>query len=213
MTDIVDRIEEKAKTFFTDARGSHGWDHVVRVRALCEHIGPSEGCDMTVLRLSAILHDVGREECDKVNGEKCHAEVGAELTAKILAEEGVSADLIDEVAHCVASHRFRNNVVPQSDEARVLYDADKLDSIGAVGVGRAFLFAGEIGAMLHDPNVDHEKTRSYSPDDTAYREYLAKLRHIHDKMLTPMGKEMAEERNKFMAAFFDRLNFETAGDL
>lgn len=213
MEDIINKIDKKAKSFFKDVRGSHGWDHVTRVLALCERIGPSEKCDMTVLRLSALLHDIGREECDRINGKKCHAEVGAELAEKILVEEGVPAEVIEQVVHCVASHRFRNDVAPQSREARVLYDADKLDSIGAVGVGRAFQFAGEIGAMFHDPNVNPETTESYGHHDTAYREYLVKLSHIHGKMLTVTGREMADARHRFMEEFFERLNREARGVL
>ncbi len=211
MTDIVNLIEKKAKTFFQDARGSHGWDHVLRVVKLCEKIGPQEGCDMTTLKLAALLHDIGRDECDRVNGEKCHAEVGARLAEKILVDAGASDKLRREVIHCVAAHRFRNDIAPESVEAKVLFDADKLDSMGAVGIGRAFQFAGEIGARLHDPEVDPEKTDSYGPEDTAYREYLVKLRHIHGKMITSSGKKIAEERHLFMEEFFKRLNDEAGG--
>jgi uncharacterized protein len=103
--------------------------------------------------------------------------------------------------------------VPRTLEARILFDADKLDSIGAVGIGRAFLFAGEIGAMLHDGAVDVAKTRPYTREDTAYREYLVKLRRVKDRMTTREGKRIAAERHRYMAAFFGRLNKETAGTL
>ncbi len=211
MKDIINKIDGKAKSFFKGVRGSHGWDHVTRVLALCERIGPPENCDMTVLRLSALLHDIGRDECDRINGKKCHAEVGTKLAGKVLVEEGVSSEVVEQVLHCIASHRFRNDVAPQSHEARVLYDADKLDSIGAVGVGRAFQFAGEIGAMFHDPDVNPETTESYGPGDTAYCEYLVKLRHIHGKMLTVTGSKMATARHGFMEEFFERLNREAEG--
>jgi uncharacterized protein len=98
-------------------------------------------------------------------------------------------------------------------EARVLFDADKLDSIGAVGVGRAFLFAGEIGARLHDKTIDVRTSKPYSRDDTAYREYLVKLRRVRERMTTREGRRIAAERHRYMAAFFDRLNKETDGVL
>ncbi|MBI4665877.1 MAG: HD domain-containing protein [Nitrospinae bacterium] len=206
-------VEPLAKSHFESVRGSHGWDHVQRVLKLCEHIGPLEGCDMTVLRLAALLHDIGRNESDAGGGETCHAQLGAEMARGILKEAGADEALIGAVAHCVETHRFRRGAVPVSMEAKVLFDADKLDGIGAVGIGRAFLFAGEIGAMLHDPDVDIEKTESYTEDDTAYREYLVKLRHVKDRMQTKTGKAMAEERHSFMELFFGRLNAETRGEL
>ena len=146
-------------------------------------------------------------------GEHCHAELGAELAEEILREEGSDEKTLGEVIHCVATHRFRGDNPPESVEAKVLFDADKLDSLGAVGIGRAFQFAGEVGAMLHDPDVDPEKTEPYGPDDTAYREYLVKLRHIRERMLTKTGREMAESRSEFMKEFFERLNRETLGDI
>jgi uncharacterized protein len=117
------------------------------------------------------------------------------------------------MVHCIAAHRFRDNKQPETPEARVLFDADKLDSIGAVGIGRAFLFAGEVGAKLHDKAVDPEKSLPYSEEDTAYREYLVKLRYVKDRMLTASGLELAKERHQFMTDFFERLNREVDGDI
>lgn len=115
------------------------------------------------------------------------------------------------MVHCIETHRFRGNNKPQTKEAKVLFDADKLDSIGAVGIGRAFQFAGEVGARLHNGGIDIKQTQSYSKEDTAYREFTVKLRKIKDRMLTEEGKRMAEERHRFMIAFFDRLNDEVEG--
>jgi uncharacterized protein len=85
----------------------------------------------------------------------------------------------------------------------VLFDADKLDAIGAIGVARAFLFAGEIGARLHSDKADIEETSTYSIDDTGYREYLVKLRKIKDRILTREGRKLASGRHAVMEAFFN----------
>lgn len=209
--DLFMELETGAKKLFGDSRGSHGWDHVERVLRLCEKMGPEEGCDMEILRLAALLHDIGREESDRKNGEDCHAELGGRMAEEMMNEAGAALELTENVVHCVEAHRFRRGAEPESIEAKVLFDADKLDSIGAVGVGRAFQFAGEVGARLHDPDVDPENTVPYGPDDTAYREYLVKLRHIEDRMLTATGRKFAEERAEFMREFFDRLNKEAEG--
>ncbi len=133
------------------------------------------------------------------------------MAAQILKKHGVDHDTIARISHCIAAHRYRGRHRPESLEAKILFDADKLDSIGAVGIGRAFLFAGEVGARLHDPSVDVEKTKPYTRDDTAYREFLVKLNRVKDRMFTREGKRIARERHRFMAAFFDRLNKETCG--
>jgi len=210
---ILDQIKKEARRYFTNAKGSHDWQHTERVYNLCVHIGKEVDVDLEVLKLAALLHDIGREHQDKTNGEICHAEKGAILAREIIEKYSTDREKIAKVVHCIESHRFRGDNIPQSEEAKVLYDADKLDSIGAVGIGRAFLFAGEVGAYLHNIGVDIEKTEPYTKEDTAYREFTVKLRTIKDKMLTDEGKRIAEERHAFMEEFFERLNKEVEGDL
>ena len=211
--DLLTQIKEEAKGYFTNAKGSHDWNHTERVYNLCMHIGKKENADLGVLKLAAILHDIGGEYQDKTDGKVCHAEKGALLARELLKEYKVGKERIEKIVHCIECHRFRGDKIPQSKEAKVLYDADKLDSIGAVGIGRAFLFAGEVGAHLHNIGVDIEKTEPYTKEDTAYREFVVKLRKVKDKMLTGEGKRIAEERHRFMDEFFDRLHKEIEGNL
>jgi uncharacterized protein len=210
---LVSRIKEEAGAYFRRARGSHDWDHTERVYRLCLRIGRKEKADLRILELAALLHDIGREEEDRSNGKICHGRTGAALAQGILERQGLDRASVRAVVHCIRTHRFRKRAVPRTLEAKILFDADKLDSIGAVGVGRAFLFAGEIGARLHDKAIDVKKTKPYTREDTAYREYLVKLGRVKDRMTTREGKRIAVERHRFMAAFFDRLNKETDGVL
>ncbi|OGP49645.1 MAG: hypothetical protein A2Y79_04945 [Deltaproteobacteria bacterium RBG_13_43_22] len=190
---------------------SHGWDHVKRVSGLCIKIGKKEKADLTILGLAALLHDIGRKEEQTSKGKICHAQVGAVKAERILSGMGVPDRAKKEVLDCIRSHRFRGKQVPNSLEAKILFDADKLDSIGAVGVGRAFLFAGEVGARLHNSHRDLSQTISYSREDTAYREFQIKLIKIKDRMLTSSGKSLAEGRHRFMIRFFKRLEAEVKG--
>ena len=123
------------------------------------------------------------------------------------------ADIIERIVSCISTHNFKTKSPPVSLEAKILYDADKLDSIGAVGTGRSFMFAQQLGAKLHNHHLDIEKTREYSKDDTAYREYILKRRFVKDKLFTKEGKRIAKGRHDFMVEFFDRLNKEVDGDL
>jgi uncharacterized protein len=208
---VLEAVREESRAYFRNARGSHDWDHTERVYELCLRIGRKEKADLEVLKLAALLHDIGREEEDRTNGRVCHARRSADLARPILERLGVPERQRAAVIRCIETHRFRGGVAPDSLEGKILFDADKLDSIGAVGIGRAFLFAGEVGARLHDPNVRVEKTKAYSREDTAYREYLVKLRSVKDRIFTREGRRMARDRHRFMAEYFNRLNREVAG--
>jgi uncharacterized protein len=200
-----------AKNCFLTARGSHDWDHTERVYRLCMHIGRIEGADLEVLAVAAYLHDVGRPYEDESKGAICHAEKGAEIAEALLEPYPLSDERKRNIVHCIGSHRFRGNHAPETLEAKTLFDSDKLDSIGAIGIGRAFLFAGEVGAKLHNPETDLRKTQPYTEDDTGYREFKLKLSKIRERMLTVEGKRMAEERHAFMEGFFERLQQEYEG--
>jgi len=208
----LDDIIEYAKTSFAAARGSHDWDHTERVYRLCMHIGRAEGADSEVLAVAAFLHDVGRSYEDESKGTICHAEKGAEIAKTLLVNYPLSDEKKQNIVHCIGSHRFRGNNAPETLEAKTLFDADKLDSIGAIGIGRAFLFAGEVGAKLHNPQADLHNTRPYTEEDTGYREFKLKLSKIKDRMLTAEGKRLAEERHAFMEGFFERLQQEYEGN-
>lgn len=204
----MQNIIDFAKKYFS--KGSHGWDHTLRVHNMCLHIGNIENADIRVLELAAYLHDIAREEQDESNGKICHAEKGAELAEEILRKLDYDERVVSQVCHCIATHRFRKSYPPETKEARILYDADKLDSIGAIGIARAVAFSAEIGAVIHDKNVT-DKQEDYSYSDCAYREFLVKLRKIKDQMLTDEGKRIAKSRHEFMVEFFDRLNKEVDG--
>jgi len=205
-------IRRQARAHFSQARGSHDWDHTLRVHRLCRHIGSAEGADLLVTEAAAYLHDIGRAHQDRSNGHLCHAEKGAAMARELLAPFPLSDRRRENIIHCIAAHRFRRGEDPRTIEARVVFDADKLDAIGAVGIARAFLFAGELGARLHSPETDVTKAPAYSVDDTGYREYLVKLSKIHERILTPAGRRLAGERHRFMAGFFDRFLEEYEGE-
>ena len=206
-------IQSIAQKMFTGARASHDWDHTLRVLRLCEHIGPAERADMDVLRVAAVLHDIGRPHQDASRGSLCHAVHGAVLAEPIVATLVFSPGQRDNILHCIRTHRFRGMHVPETLEAKVLFDADKLDAIGAIGIARAYLFAGEIGARLHSPEIPAEQSAPYSIDDTGFREYRVKLSKIKDRMMTSEGKRMAGDRHRFMTAFFNRFLQEYQGEM
>jgi len=207
----LDQIKMIVRRLFEGARGSHDWDHTLRVCRLCERIGPAENADMETLIIAAYLHDIGRCYQDRSEGAVCHADKGAQMARPLIQKLSLSEIQKTNIIHCIRSHRFRGSHCPETTEAKVLFDADKLDSIGAIGVARAYLFAGEIGAKLHNADIHPEDARSYSEDDTGYREFKVKLCNIKDRILTRAGRELAHERHEFMEAFFSRFLKEYEG--
>lgn len=191
--------------------GSHGPDHSERVFTMAMDMGRELKARLDILAPAALLHDIGRSFESETKGQVCHAQKGAEMAMDILQSFSFSSQDIDKITHCIRSHRFRSKETPQTLEAKIIFDADKLDSIGAIGIGRAFLFAGQIGSKLHNAETDHSTTHSYSLEDTAYREFQVKMYKVKEQMLTSLGRKLAEKRHRFMEVFFDELNREIYG--
>ncbi len=135
---------EEAKRYYSGDDAAHDFEHVLRVLRLAERIGRAEGADMEVLRAAVLLHDVARVAEDQ--GGPCHAEAGAQRARQILADH--PRVKVEAVAEAIAAHRFRGSHLPETLEAKVLYDADKLDAIGAIGVARAYAIAGRHGQRM-----------------------------------------------------------------
>ncbi|UCF93780.1 MAG: HD domain-containing protein, partial [Desulfobacterales bacterium] len=114
---LLARVKHIAQRQFENSRGSHDWEHTLRVCRLCEHIGAAEGVDMDVLRIAAYLHDIGRGHQDASHGEVCHAEKGARLAEPIIRELPLSPTQKDNILHCIRSHRFRSDIAPRTPEA------------------------------------------------------------------------------------------------
>ncbi len=209
--EIIENAQSFAREKMKSLRSSHGWDHVHRVILLAMKIARVEKADSFIVTTAAILHDIARDREDRSGGKICHAGHGAVIADKFLKQQGLDSDRRAHIAHCIESHRYRNSIVPETIEARVLFDADKLDSIGAIGIGRAFLFSGEVGARLHNPDIDVRSTHAYSEEDTAFREYAVKLQYVKKSMLTGEGRRIAAGRHEFMKLFFSRIQAEAKG--
>jgi uncharacterized protein len=200
LASLPPRLVETARRYFDGQDPAHDWQHNLRVIALCERIGREEGADMTVLRLSALLHDIGRAE-EKRTGE-CHAEISAREAAVLLRDEGMDEGVIARIQSAILAHRYRKDRLPVTREEQILFDADKLDSIGAIGVARAFAYSGVIGQPIHSDDPDQH---------TPAKEFEWKLSRLKDKLMTPAARRIAEERHRFMVQFFERWEQELRG--
>jgi len=198
---------EEARRYYIDSDAAHDFDHVLRVLALAERIGQTEGATMEIVRAATLLHDVARAE--EVCTGACHAKVGAERARQILA--GHPADKVEAVAQAIASHRFRDEVVPQTLAAKVLYDADKLDAIGAIGIARAYALAGKRGQRLWAAPPAGSLAESQSTDYTPVHEFTFKLSQLKEALFTATARQIAKERHRYLVEFFARLEEEVQG--
>jgi len=207
--ELFRRVE---RHFSRASDGCHDFDHTLRVMRNAELLLPSHPeADAEAVRLAALLHDIGRvDEPHASPSPGGHAEAGAKLAKMWLEELRLPPALVTKTVNAIARHRYRGELTPQTIEDKLLFDADKLDSLGAVGLARSFLFAGKLGARVHNRREEAVNSPPFSREDTAYREYLVKLRHLPERMFTDRARAVAAERMKFMEEFFHRLAEETS---
>ena len=207
---LREAVRKQVEGLLGGEEGCHDFDHTLRVLKNARMLAAEEACSETeclLIDLAALLHDCARPEEFASRGKICHAGRGAEKAGEILRSLGCSdPEVILPVCDAVRCHRFRGDFRPATTVARILHDADKLDCIGAVGIGRAFHYAGKLGARLHNTAEEALNSAEYSREDTAYREYLVKLSKVPDRMTTASGKRHAKERAEFMREFFRRMD-------
>lgn len=201
---------EAARALYTGGDAAHDFDHVLRVSRLADRIAEAEGADRTVVQLAALLHDLPVETDG--NQRAAHHLRSAQRARDLLLDRGLPPPLVEQVVHCIEAHRYRDRtVLPSSLEARCLYDADKLDSIGAIGVARAFAYAGAHGSRLWTrpaAQIGASENDRTTPDYTPVHEYVFKLQKLLDSLYTESARLLGARRQRVMAAFFAQLDAE-----
>lgn len=204
---------DQARNWYPKKDPVHGFDHVLRVYRMVEILAKAEGADLDIVRAAALLHDaVGPQKADKSTlhpKRKDHHLASAAFARQVLKDEAWPENCIQAVEHCIRAHRFRKpEEQPASLEARVLFDADKLDAIGAIGVARAISYA-----LQHDQPFFTSPSEQFlstgilleGEPHSAYHEYRFKLTKLRDCMYTPTARKLAEDRHHLMSEFFEAL--------
>lgn len=219
---ILTRVWEIADSYYPKRDWAHGKSHIERVLRTAVEIGKREGADLEIIELSAILHDIFANEEKRSNVEGFRHEIEASKEAKnILKNLGFTDRTVDAVCHCIESHRKRTGrVQPQTVEAKCLFDADKLDCIGAIGIVRSAFMSLEQGQEFYkQEDIETYKRRNIRPDGTVIDfaqhssnlEYELSLKEVAKRMYTETGKRLARERAVFMDEFYSRLGKELKG--
>lgn len=204
---------EQAQPWYNPHDPVHGFDHVLRVAQMAERLGRQLDADLEILEAAALLHDAAGAD---PGGKKrsSHEQDSAELAEQILAKEGWSPERIRAVQHCIRSHRFRSREAPETLEAQILFDADKLDVMGAFGAARTIGYAVQAGQpTFAEPSEGFLKDGSLEADEphSAYHEYLFKLRRVRERLFTEPARALGERRHQALVAFFDQLASEARG--
>ena len=208
---------ESARPWYPSSDPVHGFEHVLRVYRLAERLAQSEGADLEIVRAAALLHDVTKYQSseDDSQARPAHHLASADFAEGVLRAESWPAERIAAVQHCIRAHRFRDDSEqPQTIEAKVLFDADKLDAIGAIGVARAIAYALRDGQPVYfQPSESFLVSGELQPGEphSAYHEYHFKLSKLKDRLYTASARLLAEKRHRFMTDFFAQLAAELDG--
>lgn len=193
---------------------AHDMNHVYRVLNsaldIANHI---DAVDMDVLLAACLLHDIGREK-QFANLELCHAQIGGEMAYEFLLSQNWSSQKSLHVKECISTHRYRDDNPPQSIEAKILFDADKLDASGAVGIARTLIYTGQISEPLYilDEGGSIVIDGGGAEISSFFQEYNYKLKKIYNYFYTDHAQEIAAARQKAAVDFYNSLYGEVAGN-
>lgn len=206
---------EQARAWYDPQDPVHGWDHVVRVLRLAERLGTELGADVEILRAAALLHDASGAAPGDASGRADHENDSAEFARGVLAREGWPKVRIEAVADCIRAHRFRGHERPRTLEAKILFDADKLDVMGAFGAARTIGYAVQAGSPIYaepSPRFVHSGELEPGEPHSAYHEYLFKLSRVRERLQTEPARRMGEGRHRALTAFFEQMAAEARGE-
>lgn len=206
----MEKIENKASSFFENVNPAHDWKHVKRVSKMAEKLCKKENADMEVVKASAFLHDIGRKKEDEDLIDD-HSDWGAKKSEEILRNLGYEEGFIEEVQHCIRSHRYSKDPEPETIEAKVLSDADNLDALGAVGIARTFTYGGEHRRVIADPELPAKEDKEKGGSNS-FNHLQKKIMNLKERMYTDSGLEVAEERHNFVENFVERFRREMEGE-
>ena len=206
---------EQAKEWYKDTDAVHDFSHIERVYRMAERLALAEGADLEIVRAAALLHDAdGTTPGSEVRRE--HHLRSADFAERILQAEGWPEERIKAVQHCIRAHRYRDDREPPATiEAKCLFDADKLDVLGAIGAVRVVVYAALAGTPFYsEPSQQFLQTWKEEPAElhSAYHEYLFKLRNVEKRLFTNTARELAQERSRYLEEFFNQLIAETNGE-
>lgn len=217
MSTLIDHTIVYVKQQLQNAEGGHDWFHTERVYRNALQIAQHEVCDLTVVKLAALLHDIADSKFypDATGGDE---EIGPQRAKAFLESEGASSDIIEHVVQIIKNISFKGGKVERtfhSIELDIVQDADRLDALGAIGIARTFNYGGFRNRLIYDPSIPPQlnMTKEEYKKSTAptLNHFYEKLLLLKNKMNTETGKKMAQQRHRFMEQFLSQFYAEWEG--
>jgi uncharacterized protein len=210
ITDTIAFVKQELQ----NAEGGHDWFHIERVYKNSLLIAKTEDCDALVVQLGALLHDIADSKFH--NGDET---VGPRVAREYLESKTVAQDVIDHVVLIIENISYKGGNFEKkfsSKELDIVQDADRLDAIGAIGIARTFNYGGFKNRTLYDPEIAPKTGMSkeeYKKNDSpTINHFYEKLLLLKDKMNTDTGKQIAQQRHKYMEGFLSQFYAEWEGE-
>lgn len=211
---IIDKTILFVKKQLQDAEGGHDWFHIERVFKNAVLIAQEEDCDVTVVKLGALLHDIADSKFH--DGDE---EIGPKMARTFLESENVSEGIIEHVVQIIQNISFKGGNFEKtfsSIELEIVQDADRLDALGAIGIARTFNYGGFKNRPIYNPSIapklNMTKEEYKKSDSPTLNHFYEKLLLLKDKMNTETGKKLAQERHRFMETFLSQFYAEWEGE-
>lgn len=218
-TEIIEKTVEFVKETLAGAEGGHDWWHIYRVWNNAKLIMEGEDVDGLVVELGALLHDIADSKFH--NGDE---EVGPRVAREFLVSLSLDSEIIGHVENILRHISFSSSFNGQkwsSPELAVVQDADRLDSLGAIGVARTFIYGGFKGACLYNPNIppklgmtkeEYKESQKYQDNQSSViNHFYEKLLLLKDRMNTKTGKRLAEDRHRYTEGYLEQFYAEWEG--
>jgi len=210
---LIDKTILFVKATLAQAEGGHDWFHIERVYKNALLIAESEKCDMEIVQLGALLHDIADSKF--YNGDES---IGPKTARTFLESEKVEPTIIDHVIAIIENISFKGGKVERqfsSIELDIVKDADRLDAIGAIGIARTFNYGGFKNRALYNPeiapNLTMTKDEYKNNEAPTINHFYEKLLLLKDKMNTQTGKQIAQDRHRYMEDFLEQFYAEWEG--
>lgn len=211
---IIDRTILFVKERLQGAEGGHDWFHIERVYKNSLLIAESEECNLQVVKLGALLHDIADSKFH--NGDET---VGPKVAREFLENEKVNEETIIHVLNIIENISFKGGNFDKkfnSKELDIVQDADRLDALGAVGIARTFNYGGFKNRAIYNPsiapNLNMSKDEYKNSEAPTLNHFYEKLLLLKDKMNTDSGKKIAKERHSYMEKFLSQFYAEWDGE-
>ncbi|NIP31520.1 MAG: HD domain-containing protein [Candidatus Dadabacteria bacterium] len=203
---LIEYTKDFVKEKLNNDKTGHDWWHTFRVFKIAEYMAQKEGADLLIVSLASLLHDIADWKFN--DGDE---NLGPTIAEQWLKKFDIENEIIQHIKEIINSVSYKGNNVKdnmKTIEGKVVQDADRIDAIGAIGIARTFAYGGYKGNEIHNPDIKpqiHNNFEEYkSSKGTTINHFYEKLLLLKDRMNTKTGKEIAEERHKFLEQFLNK---------